>query len=140
LKNEIINPLVNTGEVVYEKYSLFPPRDKIHDDIIKSDNIVLVEGFGALNINLTDYYDLKIWVDLNVEISIERALDRDLKESGTRQDRIESVKNFWIFWKKIIKNRIKNEKPSNLADIVISTENYYKIIKNKFQHSNLKTQ
>ena len=47
------------------------------------DGILIVDGVFAFRPELKDYWDLRIWVDIDPELSIRRGIDRDSAREGT---------------------------------------------------------
>ena len=50
-----------------------------------NDGVLIVDGVFALRPELNRYWDLRIWVDIDVEMSRRRAIERDAPREGVQQ-------------------------------------------------------
>lgn len=78
-----ISKLIN-GETVYQKeYTFNNPNAEPRMLEIRSAPIVIVEGLFILHFNeIADLLDLKLFIDTDEEIALQRRLKRDLLERG----------------------------------------------------------
>lgn len=90
---------------------------------IENNSILLMEGVFLFRSELIKYWDLKIFLAIDFDSSISRAINResDKKYLGKEQAIIERYKNKYIQGQKIY---FKEENPLQKADIVIDNNNY----------------
>ena len=79
--------------------------------------MIIIEGLHALHQDLLNFYDLKIWVNTPLEVSLERGKVRDLQKGK------ENIDELWNFFVPVQEKYISEHKPDQKADLVVSTEN-----------------
>ena len=72
----IVEQLRATGSAFYSKYDwhenlVLPPSE------LKVENLLILEGVGSAQAALEDRIDLRIWLEVPVEIGLQRAIARD---------------------------------------------------------------
>ena len=74
---------------------------------------LIVEGISVYHPNIAAYYDLRIWVDVDLDIAAERGQNRD---RGNENERM------WDFWKDNDQKYSDKYQPREHADIIISNQ------------------
>lgn len=80
------------------------------------DAILLLDGVFLLRPELRDYWDLCIFVHIDFEVAIQRALSRDLPLFGSKKSIIHRYETRYIPGQRIY---LKQAQPRRFADIVI---------------------
>jgi uridine kinase len=115
IKSLLLDPLSN-GDLNY-KTAIFDWRSNKKVEMpfekAKKNAILIFEGIFLFRPEFVDYFDLKIWLDINFDTMVERAVNRDPERKGLR----ESCKKKYIPGQKIY---IKKAKPKLKADIIIN--------------------
>jgi uridine kinase len=114
LKEQVILPLHNHHEAKYQIYEW--KTDSFSDwHILKPEGIFIFEGVYALENNIRDYYDLKIWIDCPADLGLKRGIARDIERDGV--DNTDKWTNIW----RPLENKYKNEQePNRIADYIIN--------------------
>ena len=113
LKEQVILPLHNHQEAKYQIYEW--KSDSFSDwHILKPEGIFIFEGVYALENNIRDYYDLKIWIDCPVDLGLKRGIARDIERDGV--DNTDKWINIWSPLEKKYKNE---QEPNKTADYII---------------------
>jgi uridine kinase len=84
----LLEPARPNGSGAVALCSIDPITQTNHRRTITSfpdDGILIVDGVFALRAELVDEWDLKIWLSIDVELSIRRGVDRDAESQGGRQ-------------------------------------------------------
>ncbi len=125
---EVLLPLKNKQSFKYNVCRWKTGEITREERIDQNNELIIVEGLHALHQDLLDFYDLKIWVNTPLEISLERGKIRDL-EKGKK-----NIDELWSIFVPFQESYISEHKPQEKADLVISTENgEYQIVKNNSQ-------
>jgi uridine kinase len=113
LKEQVLLPLHNHQEAKYQIYEW--KADSFSDwHILKPEGIFIFEGVYALDKNIRDYYDLKVWVDYPADLGLKRGVTRDILRDGV--DNTDKWKNIWM----PLEEKYKNEQePNKSADYII---------------------
>ncbi len=87
------------------------------------DSILIMEGIFLFRPELLRYWDIKIFVDADFKITVDRAIRRDdeREKIGAKQDIINKYKKRYIPAQQIY---FKNVKPKEKADIIIDNNNF----------------
>ena len=113
LKEQVILPLHNHQEAKYQIYEW--KSDSFSDwHILKPEGIFIFEGVYALENNIRDYYDLKIWIDCPADLGLKRGIARDIERDGV--DNTDKWINIWSPLEKKYKNE---QEPNKTADYII---------------------
>lgn len=81
LINTLLAPLSESKSTHYQKWLW--GENKLSDLIkVKPDNFIIFEGVTALHPELRDFYDYKIWIEVNADTAYKRGLDRDRNDYG----------------------------------------------------------
>lgn len=88
VKEEVILPFINKEDIKYRPYDC---KKFEFGEIknIKENNILIIEGSYSLHPTLIDYYDFKIFLDVNTDEQINRLMKRN-------PNNIEIFINEWI--------------------------------------------
>lgn len=107
--DQVIEPLRNNTEAVYQIYNW--KNDSFTSSIpINPGGIVLIEGVFSLTQELINNYDIKIWVDCDQNVGLERGVARD----G------EQVRDKWTnIWMPLEKEYMEKQNPQGKADFII---------------------
>lgn len=82
----------------------------------KADQVLIVDGSFAFRKELRSYFDQKIYIDVDPEISEERAAHRDETFFGSKAKAREMTRNRYHAAHQIY---IKNESPSQICDYLV---------------------
>ena len=114
LSNEIIIPIINRIEAKYQRYDW--NMDKLSEwNTVKPSGLIIVEGVYSISNQLSNNYDLKIFVECNRELRLKRGLERDGQEAL----------EFWKQWMIGEDKYLQEQNPRNRADFIISGEEKY---------------
>ncbi len=85
----------------------------------KPNGIFIFEGVYALDKDLRDCYDLKLWIEIPAELGLKRGTARDIERDGV--DNTNKWKNIWM----PLEEKYKNEQePGKIADYIIDGTNF----------------
>lgn len=103
----------------------FRMETKIHTDEITAtnDHILIFEGVFLFRREIVQFWDLKIFVDIDFQVSIKRALNRDLYLFGDEKEIIRKYQERYIPGQKLY---FGAENPKVKADIVIDNNDFTK--------------
>ena len=89
----------------------------------QKDSILIMEGVFLFRSELIQYWDLKIFLDVNFEISLERALNRkkDQQYLGSTKEIIDKYHKRYIPGEKLYLQEVR---PKEKADIVINNNDF----------------
>lgn len=73
--NKILKPQYNFKAMARTGYKEF-----------KSGNIIIIEGLFALNKEIRDLIDVKVFVDCDLEVALKRRIKRDMKYRGASKE------------------------------------------------------
>jgi len=124
LKSCLLLPLEPEGNrVCHLKAFDFKSDTEISTDETKVTNahILIFEGVFLFRHEIEPYWDLKILVDINFQVCIKRALERDLYLFGDEKEILKRYQQRYIPGQNIY---IKSEKPYSKADIVINNNDF----------------
>lgn len=113
LKEQVLLPLHNHQEA---KYQIYEWKTASFSDwhILKPEGIFIFEGVYALDKNIRDYYDVKVWIDYPADMGLMRGIARDISRDGV--DNSDKWKNIWM----PLEEKYKNEQePNKSADYII---------------------
>lgn len=120
----VLRPLGPGGNLKY-KTAIF---DFKTDSIIKAsilkaknDSILLMEGVFLFHSKLVQYWDLKIFVDVDFDTALRRAIERDREYLGSREQVIEKYKKRYMPGEKLYFQEVN---PKTIADIVIDNNDF----------------
>ncbi len=119
LKDQLLLPLYNHQEA---KYQIFEWKTNSFSDwhILSPKGIFIFEGVYALDKNIRDYYDFKIWINYPADLGFKRGIARDRERDGI--DNSDQWKKIWMPLEE--KYRIEQE-PENTANFIIDGENIF---------------
>ncbi len=124
LKQFVLEPLQPNGSHIYKTKIFDQPTDSdmISDDK-KADNssIIVIDGVFLFKKDLVKYWNLKILLETNDEILIERGASRDAKRIGGYEDARKKYIDRYIASQTIYYNE---EKPEEFANIIINNDNF----------------
>lgn len=88
---------------------------------VTNDHILIFEGVFLFRPELIRYWDVKIFVEIDFETSLNRALERDLYLFGSKEEIERRYKERYIPGQKIY---LVSETPQQKADIVIDNNDF----------------
>ena len=88
---------------------------------VTNDHILIFEGVFLFRPELIRYWDVKIFVEIDFETSLNRALERDLYLFGSREEIEKRYNERYIPGQKIY---LVSETPQQKADIVIDNNDF----------------
>ncbi len=121
LIEKVLQPLGPGGDLSYKKASFnFQTDSEVHSptEYAKKDAIILVHGVFLLRPELVPYWDFKIFLDSNFQITLERAIKRDGYYLGSEKEIVLQYNERYIPGMKIY---FKESHPAEVADLVIDT-------------------
>jgi uridine kinase len=84
--------------------------------LVDANAVLLFEGIFVLRDAINAYWDLRILVDVNAEVSLARAVERDAGESGPR-DVIE--KKYRLRYEPAWQIYVERERPATKANMIV---------------------
>jgi uridine kinase len=72
----------------------------------------------ALDKNIREYYDLKVWINYPADLGFKRGIARDVKRDG--MDNTKKWKNIWM---PLEERYINEQEPDKIADYIIEGVN-----------------
>jgi len=124
LKNCLLEPLAPGGNRICRPKAFdFKTDTEIGVDEIKATNahILIFEGVFLFRREIEQYWDFKIFVDIDFQTSLMRALERDLYLFGDEKEILRKYQERYIPGQKMY---IEIEKPKAKADIVINNNDF----------------
>jgi uridine kinase len=113
LKEQVLLPLQNHQEARYRIYEW--KTDAFSDwHILKPEGIIIFEGVYALDKNIRDCFDLKIWIDYPANLGFRRGIARDILRDGI--DQTDKWKNVWM---PLEEKYVIEQQPKASADYVV---------------------
>ncbi|SRR5258708_2608493 len=110
---QVLKLLVKDTPASYQRYD-WKTDTMAEWHTIEPGGIVVVEGVYSTAKEMSDAYDLKIWVECSQEIGMERGIARDLTK-----DKVET-RNKWINdWMPREKDYVDTQNPKKYADYII---------------------
>ncbi len=110
LKEQVVLPLHAGQEARYQVYE-WKTQSMSDWRVLEPAGVFIFEGVYALDRQLRDYYDLKIWIDCPPEVGFSRGVARDLARDGV--DNSEQWRTFWM----PLEEKYRNEQePYRCAD------------------------
>lgn len=120
LMNSISN-LINNSDTIIPEYD-FASHDRINSYSVSPTDVIIIEGIMALCYEpLLNIIDIKIFIDLDIDIALARRILRDTKE------RSRTVESIILQYTKFVKNGFESYvKPSrNKANLIIPNNNNF---------------
>lgn len=119
-KKFLFTPILDGNSKIKTKIFDHKSNNKVNEPftIIDKDAIVIVEGVFLFRKELVDYFDLKIFIDVDFKYTVARAIERDKKKKETLAEK-EQVNEKYL--KRYIPGQklyLEDVKPIELADIV----------------------
>src|SRR6185503_3271139 len=112
LREEVLVPLHEGRAARYARYDwVMDDHAETHE--VPPGGIVIVEGVGSSRCELSEYYDVRVWVDCCREQRLERGIARD---GEVARDRWEND------WMPIEERYRATHRPDVRADLIISGE------------------
>ncbi|MGG0301544.1 AAA family ATPase [Bacillus albus] len=113
LLQEVLDPISNGIEGCYKRYDW--ETDSLAEfHTVPTNGIVIIEGVYATRQELTEMYDLKIWVNCPRETRIKRGIARDGEAARDMWE------NNWMVAEDMY---VESHKPHAFADIIIDGTN-----------------
>jgi uridine kinase len=104
LVSEVISPFRSGSRVIsFLRYNwgyLAGVADGFHETpiTIEGPEILVIEGCETLHSSLVGHLDLRIWLDTDPEVSMERGIRRDIEEYKLDTDRVVAAWKEWSAW------------------------------------------
>ena len=126
LKKCLLEPLSPKGNRVYRlKAYDFKTEREIHSGELRAtnDHILIFEGVFLMRREIGHYWHLRIFVDIDFDTGIKRALERDLHLFGSEEEILKRYQKRYIPGQKLY---FKLENPKEKAEIVIDNNDFTK--------------
>lgn len=78
--------LLKEGKTILKPIYDFKTMSRIGYKGFKSDRVLILEGLFALNEDLKDEIDIKVFVDCDLEKALDRRVNRDMKHRGATKE------------------------------------------------------
>ena len=124
LKSCLLEPLAPEGNrICHPKVFDFKADTEISTDEIIATNahILIFEGVFLFRRDIEQYWDLKIFVEIDFQTSLSRALNRDLYLFGDKKEILRKYQERYIPGQKIY---IEAERPKEKADIIFNNNDF----------------
>jgi uridine kinase len=89
IRRLLLDPAARGGEGMIALCSIDPLTQIDHSQVrclIPSDGVLVVDGVFACHPQLDDCWDLRIWVDVDEELSVRRGVERDAAREGGAEE------------------------------------------------------
>jgi uridine kinase len=119
IRDLLLRPLGPGGNRCYRSAVFDQPNDAPIDSPEREapiDAILVVDGVFLFRPELNDFWDVRIFVDADVEVATRRAIERDLAWGGTRASREEVYRQRYVPGEQ---HYLATVDPRNLADLVV---------------------
>ncbi len=123
-KQYVIEPLQTNGSHVYRTKIFDYATDRValsKDEKADDNAIVIIDGVFLFRDDLVDYWSLKVLLEVEDEIIIDRGAKRDTKRIGSYEKAREQYVNRYVASQAIY---YRQTHPFECADVVIDNDNY----------------
>ncbi len=123
IKQHLLQPLAPRGTYDYRTTIFDFRKDKVWlSPVLRAspDAILLFDGVFLMRPELNEHWDLRIFVHIDFDVSLRRALSRDLELFGSKETIVERYEKRYVPGQKIY---LKQAKPKRIADMVIDNNN-----------------
>jgi uridine kinase len=124
LKSFLLDPLAPEGnrKIRLKAFEFKTDTETIAEELAATDGHILIfDGVFLFRREIQHYWDLKIFVDIDFQTSIQRALDRDLYLLGDKEEILKRYQERYIPGQKLY---FELEKPQAKADIIVINNDY----------------
>lgn len=112
LEAEVIEPIREGREVSYGIFSWHTNKiDK--SEKISTNAVVIIEGLEVIQHRFNDVYDYKIWIDCDIDLRLERGVERDGEEMHSLWA------NYWLPFDEHYRDK---QKTRERADLIVDGE------------------
>jgi uridine kinase len=108
LRGEVLTPLLRGEPARYRRMD-WSSRELAEWHVVEPGGVVVVEGVGALAVQLRDAYDYRVWVETSREVCFRRGLERDGPQSLP----------LWEAWSEKEQRYWNEQRPQNTADVIV---------------------
>ena len=122
--NTVLKPLGPNGNLKYKTEVFdFIKNSEVESSTLEADknSILLMDGVFLLRPELVDHWDLKIFIDVDFKITVERASKRDGYYLGEENEITEKYQQRYVPGQKIY---FEKAKPKEKADIIINNSDF----------------
>jgi uridine kinase len=119
LINNILDPLSPGGSLQIRKSIFDFSKDTTTEqslEVVENDAILLFDGVFLFRNELFNYWDIKIFVDINFEVAMDRVLDRDINKFESINKLRRMYENRYFSGQRIY---FEVCHPKTIADIVV---------------------
>jgi uridine kinase len=98
--------------------SIDPLTQRDHSSVIvqaPSDAVLIVDGVFAFRPQINEHWDLRIWLEVDPEVSIQRGITRDQGREGTETEALH--RNRYLPAERLYMSEVD---PARLAEVVIN--------------------
>jgi uridine kinase len=98
--------------------SIDPLTQRDHSSVIvqaPSDAVLIVDGVFAFRPQINEHWDLRIWLEVDPEVSIQRGITRDQGREGTEAEALH--RNRYLPAERLYMSEVD---PARLAEVVIN--------------------
>lgn len=111
LIEQVLDPIREGRPVMYQRLEW--ERNRLSSPIfLRPSRIVIVEGITSLHPHLDAYWHLRIWVEADAEVALERGRARDADTENAQ---------YWDLWSRNDARYRENHVPHERADVVVQT-------------------
>jgi len=97
LKNEVLEPIrQKNNNITFTHHDYDTDKAKVENISIFDPVVILVEGIFILRPSLRNYFDFKIYIHVDPETTLKRALVRDKKRYGNLSTITDKYKNKYL--------------------------------------------
>jgi len=124
LIENVLKPLGENGNLLYTKAVFDFKTDAkvvLPSEKAEKDAILIMEGIFLFRPEVASNWDLKIFIDVDFKITVQRALKRDGYYLGSEQEILEKYNQRYIPGQKLY---FKEAKPLEQADIIIDNSDF----------------
>ncbi|AJT61805.2 nucleoside/nucleotide kinase family protein [Streptomyces chattanoogensis] len=117
VKRLLLDPCRSQGEVSCALCSIDPLTQRDHSAVttpVAPDAVLIVDGVFAFRPEINEYWDFRIWLDVDGELSVQRGADRDQDWAGSEAESIH--RNRYLVAERIY---LKEVEPLKTMDVII---------------------
>ena len=126
--NNLLAPLGENGNLQYRKAIFDFKTDSevvLPIETANKDSILIMDGVFLFRPELTDYWDLKIFIEADFKITVSRATKRDGYYLGSEQKILDKYKQRYVPGQQLY---FEESQPQEKADIIIENSDFEKPI------------
>ena len=120
IKDQVFLPLIYGKDAKFQIYDW--KTEKLSQwQTITPKGIIIIEGVYALDEQIIEYYDIKIWIDYPPDLGFKRGVKRDINGDG-----VDNSEKWRTIWMQLEEKYIIQQNPKSKANFVINGDDILK--------------